>query len=37
VTWNGLDKMGQPVASGVYFYKLRAGEFHMIRKMLLMR
>ena len=36
-TWNGLDEMGQPAASGVYFYELKAGEFHRIRKMLLMR
>jgi len=36
-TWNGRDEMGQTVSSGVYFYELKAGKFHQIRKMLLMR
>ncbi|NOY77697.1 MAG: T9SS type A sorting domain-containing protein [Calditrichaeota bacterium] len=35
--WNGRDDMGQPVSSGVYFYEIKAGKFHKIRKMLLMR
>ena len=27
IEWNGLDDNGQPVASGVYFYELRSGDF----------
>jgi hypothetical protein len=36
-TWDGTDKHGKPVASGVYYYKLKSGSFTQIRKMLLMR
>jgi hypothetical protein len=35
--WNGLDAEGQLVASGVYFYELRAGDFVAKKKMLLLR
>ncbi len=37
VKWNGKDEAGQQVASGVYFYDLRSGNFHQVRKMILMR
>lgn len=33
VPWDGKDKDGKPVASGVYLYQLRAGEFSQVRKM----
>ena len=33
--WNGKNQLGEPVASGVYFYKLVAGEFSATRKMLI--
>ncbi len=35
--WNGLDASGNIVASGVYFYELRAGDFVSKKKMLLLR
>ncbi len=33
--WNGRNKLGEPVASGVYFYTLSAGKFTATRKMLI--
>jgi len=37
VTWNGTDDNNQPVSSGIYFYKLKAGNEEQIRKMLLLK
>ena len=33
--WDGKNEVGEPVASGVYFYMLTAGEFTATRKMLI--
>ena len=33
--WNGQNEQGEPVASGVYFYTLTAGEFKATRKMVI--
>ena len=33
--WNGRNALGEPVASGVYFYTLTAGDFTATRKMLI--
>ena len=33
--WNGKNEFGEPVASGVYFYTLTAGDFSAMRKMLI--
>ncbi len=35
--WNGRNALGEPAASGVYFYTLTAGEFTATRKMLIMK
>ncbi|MGD9900724.1 MAG: alpha-amylase family glycosyl hydrolase, partial [Calditrichaceae bacterium] len=35
VDWNGLDQVGNKVASGVYFYRLNAGEQSFVRKMIM--
>ena len=37
VTWNGQDRLGQDVPSGIYFYRLTGGEFTEIRRMVLMK
>ena len=35
--WDGRNAQGEPVASGVYFYTLSAGEFTATRKMLILK
>ena len=35
VYWNGKNEVGEQVASGVYFYTLKAGDFTATRKMLI--
>jgi hypothetical protein len=37
VTWDGLDGFGRPVASGVYVYRLTAGNSTIVRRMTLLR
>ena len=35
--WDGRDEMGEEVTSGVYLCRLVVGDFHQVRKMLLLR
>lgn len=37
IDWNGEDGEGRPVASGVYFYKMKAGRYTSTKKMILMK
>jgi hypothetical protein len=37
VTWDGLDSQGSPVPSGIYFYRMTAGNFAETKKMVLMK
>ena len=36
VVFNGSDDMGNPLASGLYLYRLSSGAYHSTRKMMLM-
>ena len=35
--WNGRDNAGAQVASGIYIYRMQAGDFVQSRKLMLMR
>ena len=35
--WDGRNMAGEPVASGIYFYSIRSGDFQATRKMLIRR
>ena len=35
IYWDGRNEVGEPVASGIYFYTLTAGDFNATRKMMI--
>ena len=35
--WNGRNESGESVASGVYFYQLRAGDYTALRRMVILK
>jgi len=37
IIWNGTDNSGNPVTSGIYFYKLKAGRYTSTKKMILLK
>jgi M6 family metalloprotease-like protein len=37
VVWDGTDSNGSRVSSGLYFYRMRAGEYQAVRRMILLK
>jgi hypothetical protein len=37
MAWNGRDQKGHLVRNGIYFYQLQSGNFHAVRKMVVVR
>ncbi len=37
VVWDGKNKNGQTVSSGIYIYELQAGNERLVKKMMLVR
>jgi len=37
ISWDGTNQAGKPVASGIYFYKLKVGKEELMRKLVLLK
>ena len=37
LNWDGLDKAGRPVSSGVYFYRMKSAKYEQTRKMMILK
>jgi hypothetical protein len=37
IAWDGRDQLGRGVASGVYFYRIQAGKFCQVKKMVVLK
>lgn len=37
VTWDGVDAAGRQVPSGIYFYRMQAGDFSHVRKLVVLK
>jgi hypothetical protein len=37
IVWDGRDKFDRQVASGIYFYRIKAGDYSKTRKMVLLK
>lgn len=35
--WDGNNKFGMPVASGIYFYSIQAGDFSAVKKLIILK
>ena len=37
VYWDGEDMYGEPIANGLYFYQIRAGDYAQVRRMVILK
>ena len=37
IIWDATNETGQPVSAGMYLYRISAGEFHSVKKMVLLK